>query len=153
MNYLKFAHINELSFKQGRRRRVFWPSPLNHPPRMDSFIIVTIISISLTRKSCDKSLHTSFCDSMYDPCREIPVLLLFWTDWLQVFYSEHVLWIKSHPAKRIPTMWFKDFLSHILMSTSNLFNIVEETDLISLNFFTICDVRTRTFNVFYWTFM
>lgn len=53
----------------GRRRGAFWPSPLNHTQRSESFIIVTIISISLTHKSCDKSTDIIFCDkhvwSMY----------------------------------------------------------------------------------------
>lgn len=68
MTYFGFPHISELSLTRGRRRSAFWPSPLNHTRRSGSFITVTIISISLTHKSCHKSTGISFCDNMHDQC-------------------------------------------------------------------------------------
>lgn len=88
MSYFRFPHISELSFTGGRRRRVFWPSPLNHPHRSESFIIVTIISISLTHKSCHKSTHISFFDNMHDQCRKVPQLQLLLAVWLQFFFLQ-----------------------------------------------------------------
>lgn len=92
MSYFRFPHISELSFTGGRRRRVFWPSPLNHPHRSESFIIVTIISISLTHKSCHKSTHISFFDNMHDQCRKVPQLQLLLAVWLQFFFTVEVFY-------------------------------------------------------------
>lgn len=112
MSYFRFPHISELSFTQGRRRRAFWPSPLNHTQRSESFIIVTIISISLTHKSCDKSTHISFCDNMHDQCREAPQPQLFLAVWLHRFLTS-VLWI-SKPA--ISQQEFNAFRSRFSVS-------------------------------------
>lgn len=71
MTYFRFPHISELSFTRRRRRAAFRPSPLNHTETSESFIIVTIISISLTHKSCHKSTHISFCDNMHDQWWEV----------------------------------------------------------------------------------
>lgn len=43
----------------------FWPSPLNHTCRSGSFVILTIISISLTHKSCHKSTHITFLQHVW----------------------------------------------------------------------------------------
>lgn len=62
MSYFRFPHISEPSLTFARRIGAFWPRLLNHTCRSGSFIIVTIISISLTHQSCHKSAHTIFCD-------------------------------------------------------------------------------------------
>lgn len=62
------SHQWAISLARARRSSASWPSPLNHSRRSGSFITVTIISISLTHKSCHKSSGISFCDNMHDQC-------------------------------------------------------------------------------------
>lgn len=62
------SHQWAISLARARRSSASWPSPLNHSRRSGSFITVTIISISLTHKSCHKSSGISFGDNMHDQC-------------------------------------------------------------------------------------
>lgn len=113
MSYFRFPHISELSFTQGRRRRAFWPSPLNHTQRSESFIIVRIISISLTHKSCHKSTHISFCDNMRDQCWEVLQLRLLSAVWSQVSHGLSVLWITNRQSQCIKWSRFHIYLSYM----------------------------------------
>lgn len=62
------SHQWAISLARATRSGAPWPSPLNHSRRSGPFITVTIISISLTHKSCHKSSGISYCDNMHDQC-------------------------------------------------------------------------------------
>lgn len=85
--------LGELSLTWGRRRSAFWPSPLNHTQRSGSFIIVTIISIPLTHKSCHKSSSISLCDNRHDQCSERVLQLQLLYSSLSFLTAQVLEWI------------------------------------------------------------
>lgn len=110
MSYFRFPHITEPSFTWGRRRAAFWPSPLNHTQRTESFIILTIISISLTHKiAINPRTSVSVTTCMINVGRVLSYCYSFLV-WPQVFFfiAEIFLWIQQHynlAASRLSSLY------------------------------------------------
>lgn len=81
-------------------KQPFGRTLLNHSRRSESFILVTIISISLTRKSWDKSAHISFCDNTRDQCGRFLRCTYSEQITVQVFYESANLRLRSKKGSK-----------------------------------------------------